>query len=200
MHHQHSGTLLFLAVIIVSASFLTTDVYGQSDRKAIDLAVLAAPEHLRADATVMTYNSAGELSVARQGSNEMICLGDKPGDDRFQSACYHDSLEPFMARGRELKAQGKNGSESQEIRHAEADAGTLKLPEKPAMLYNLMADLEGFDPDYAKVSIYAIYIPYATPKSTGLTEKPSAPGAPWIMRSGTASAHIMVIPPGEHEH
>ena len=41
---------------------------------------------------------------------------------------------------------------------------------------------------------YVIYIPYATAASTGLPEKPSAPGMPWIMNAGKYTAHIMINP------
>ncbi len=69
-------------------------------------ALSAAPEDRRENATVMGYSPAGELVTLRQGANEMICLADKPGDERFHAACYFKALEPFMARGRELRAQG----------------------------------------------------------------------------------------------
>ena len=189
---------------LIALTVLTAPARAQnaaSTAEQIKLAVIALPADLRDGATAMIYNDAGELVVGRQGTNDFICLGDKPGDERIQSACYHKSLEPFMARGRELKAQGKSPTEALEMRHQEADAGKLQLPKEPAILYNLMADLKDFDPEHPHVSLYAIYVPYATAASTGLTEKPSAPGAPWIMRPGTASAHIMVVPPsGGHVH
>ena len=37
----------------------------------------------------------------------------------------------------------------------------------------------------------------ATEVQTGLPTTPQAPGAPWIMRPGTASSHIMVVQPRE---
>lgn len=42
---------------------------------------------------------------------------------------------------------------------------------------------------------YVIYIPYATTESTGLPDKPFAPGMPWLMDPGTHRAHIMITPP-----
>lgn len=45
--------------------------------------------------------------------------------------------------------------------------------------------------------MWSIYIPYASEASTGLPTTPQAPGAPWIMRPGTASSHIMVVQPRE---
>ena len=149
----------------------------------------------------MGYSTSGELTILREGSNELICLADKPGDDRFHATCYHQSLEAYMARGRKLRAQGKAGPESLEIRHQEADAGRLEMPSTPATIYNLGGAGEIFDPTTGEVSggnwVWAVYIPYATGESTGLPTTPQVPGAPWIMRPGTASSHIMVVQPRE---
>ena len=41
---------------------------------------------------------------------------------------------------------------------------------------------------------WVIYVPFATPQSTGLSTKGSD-GAPWLMSAGTAGAHIMINPP-----
>ena len=160
-------------------------------------AVSPLPEDLRADAKVMGYTADGKLVTIREGTNEMICLADDPNREGFHAACYHVSLEPYMARGRELRAEGITGAASFEVRHREAEKGTLKMPEAPAMVYNLSGD--AFDPATGAVTgerrLYAVYIPYATPASTGLPDHPIGPGAPWIMRPGTPTAHIMISPP-----
>ena len=41
---------------------------------------------------------------------------------------------------------------------------------------------------------WVIYVPFATPQTTGLSTKGSD-GAPWLMSPGTAGAHIMISPP-----
>lgn len=165
----------------------------------ITSAVSAAPEDRRAAATVLGYDADGALVSLRAGTNEIICLADDPKDDRFQVACYHESLEPFMVRGRELRAQGLGSTEALSKRHNEADEGKLELPKSPAALYNLGGDLDIYDPDTGAVRggywVWSIYTPYATEASTGLPTTPQAPGAPWIMRPGTASSHIMVVQP-----
>ncbi len=158
-------------------------------------AVLPVPEDMRDGARVLGYDDEGQLVTLRQGDNDLICLADKPGDDQFHAACYHKSLEPYMVRGRELRAEGVDRQESFRIRHEEAEAGTLEMPSEPAAVYNLGGPLESFDPETAQVGLYALYIPYATQASTGIPERPSAPGAPWLMRAGTPSAHIMISPP-----
>lgn len=164
-------------------------------------ALAAAPEDRRAGAAVLGYSSAGELMTLREGTNELVCLADKPGDERFQVVCYHRSLEPYMQRGRELRAEGVESADSFRIRHEEADAGTLEMPAEPAALYNLGGPLSIFDPATGEVDggswVWVVYTPWATEEDTGLPTTPMAPGAPWIMRPGTASSHIMIVPPRE---
>jgi hypothetical protein len=41
---------------------------------------------------------------------------------------------------------------------------------------------------------WVIYVPFATPESTGLSTKANG-GGPWLMGGGTAGAHIMISPP-----
>lgn len=167
----------------------------------IGTALAAAPEDVRAGATVYGYTDKGNLVLLREGANNLICLADDPGREGFQTVCYHQSLEPFMTRGRELKAEGKSSGEIFDIREAEAKAGTLKMPGQPATLH-LLEGLSGeYDPATGEVKganyRYVVYIPWATAESTGLPIKPIVPGGPWIMDPGTHRAHIMITPPPE---
>ena len=168
----------------------------------IAAALQAAPEDRRAGAEVLGYAAAGGKSavvVLRAGSNDLVCLADQPGDDKFSVACYHKSLEPFMRRGRELDAADVTGEERMKRRWSEADAGTLAMPKTPATLYVLTGTR--FDPASGKVVDpylrYVVYTPYATQETTGLPLSPPGPGGPWLMFPGTAGAHIMITPPKE---
>jgi len=163
----------------------------------IKVAVLAAPAELRDGAMIYGFNPKGELVVLRKGSNSLICLGDDPKQKGISVAAYHVDLEPFMARGRVLKSEGKTFQEIFDIREAEVKTGKWKMPTNPSTLYVFVAD----DYDYATGTAkngylrYVIYIPYATSESTGLPLKPTLPGQPWIMDPGTHRAHIMISPP-----
>jgi hypothetical protein len=95
-------------------------------------ALQAAPEDRREGATVMGYAAEGDLEVLRDGTNELICLADQPGDDKFRVACYHESRRAYLIRGRELRAAGIAGAENLDRRHQEADAGKLEMPKDPA--------------------------------------------------------------------
>ena len=158
----------------------------------IAAAVTALPEDLRAGAAVLGYSADGKLTSLRPAKNDMICLAPKPEDTRFHSACYHKAMEPFMARGRELRAQGVKDDQVDTVRFAEVKSGKLKMPTSPTMLYQIFGGT--FDPATAKVTggqwLYVTYIPFATSATTGLSSKGSEKG-PWIMYPGTPKAHIM---------
>lgn len=164
----------------------------------IKTAVLAAPEDQREGAMVYGYDEDGNMKVLRKGDNYMVCLADDPSKEGIQIACYSKKLEPFMARGRELKAEGKSEVEKRQIREKEANDGTLKMPDAPSTLYILSGLEENYNPESGELKEgkfrYVIYIPYATAASTGLPDKPEAPGMPWIMEPGTYRAHIMISP------
>lgn len=155
----------------------------------IGRAVLPLPESERAAATVMTLRD-GAWTVAREGAGEFVCLADDPSDDRFQAACYHRSLEPYMARGRELRAQGVAGRESIQRRWTEIEAGTLEMPAHAA-LHQLLAEA-GWDGDPATARrLTVIYVPFATAAELGLPADGST-GGPWLMFPGRPTAHIMI--------
>ncbi|MCI0388637.1 MAG: hypothetical protein MOB07_07700 [Acidobacteria bacterium] len=161
-------------------------------------AVLAAPEERRAGATVLGYDAQGKVVTLRKGSNDLICLADKPTDNRFSVACYHKDLEPYMARGRELEAQGISGNDRNEkYRWKEIKEGKLVMPKEPRILYVLSG--KGFDAASGTVTNsslrWVLYYPFATAETTGLSTK-AKKGEPWLMDAGTPGAHIMLNPPG----
>lgn len=160
-------------------------------------AVLAAPEAQRGGAGVLGYDAEGNLSLLRTGTNELLCLADDPAQEGFQAACYHRALEPFMARGRALRAEGvTSGLERTARRWKEIEAGELSMPEQPTTLHLVQGD--AFDPSSGEITNpyrrWVVYVPYATAESTGLPTA-AAPGVPWLMMPGTPSAHIMISPP-----
>jgi hypothetical protein len=191
-----------LMVMIAALGAICPWGFGQTvpaPEVQIKTALLASPEESRDKAMVYGYSPKGDFIVLRKGENEMICLADDPAQPGLSVSCYHKSLEPFMARGRELKKEGKTFQQIFDIREAEAKSGKLQLPKQPASLYVHTAPAENFNAEAGEVkdgySRSVIYIPYATAESTGLPAKPGSPGMPWIMNPGTARAHIMIDPP-----
>lgn len=163
-------------------------------------AVMAAPADQRDGAAVLGFDADGNLVPLREGSNMLICIADDPSKDGYGCACYHKDLEPFMTRGRALRAAGKNRKEIFDTREAEAKAGTLQMPEQPTTLHLLEGAKGRYDAESGTVLDakyrYVVYIPWATAATTGLPLEPIVPGGPWIMDPGTHRAHIMITPPG----
>lgn len=160
----------------------------------IAVAVLPLPVELRADATVMGYREAGKLEVIRAGTNGLRCLALYVTRPDFHVACYQEALEPFMARGRELRASGVRGTEIDSVRFREVRAGTLPMP-TTAALYSLTGEREGFDAATRSVRgaspLTVLYVPNATAATIGISTRPSAQG-PWLMNPGTLKAHLMI--------
>ena len=169
----------------------------KTDEDLITTALMAAPAESRATSRVIGYNMAGEFVTLKEGDNEFIVLADDPKKDGFNAACYHKDLEPFMARGRALRAEGKSADEIFAIREAEVKSGKIKITQGSA-LHIYYGPNTSYDPETSKVDgaklRYVIYTPFATSASIGLPETPSAPNHPWIMNPGTHRAHIMISP------
>ena len=184
---------LRLCLAFVAMSALCAEV--PDARMQVASSVQAAPEALREDATVLGYDRSGAIVSLREGDNHLVCLADNPADDAFSVACYHKDLEPFMARGRELARQGHKGRERHEIRWKDVDEGRVAMPREGRMLYVLTG--KRYDREQAEVVDpylrWVIYLPYATPESSGITAEPG--DTPWLMYPGTAGAHVMISPP-----
>lgn len=161
----------------------------------IAAAVKAAPAPMREAATVLGYDENLELTTLRDGDGTLICLADDPQEDEFHVACYHEALEPFMKRGRELREQGHSGAAVDSIRRAEIENGTLDLPERPMALYNLSGPDDAYDADADTVrdasALHVVYTPYATAETMGLPTRPQG-DEPWLMAPGEPWAHIMI--------
>lgn len=190
---------VFLTFYLLWVGLIT---YGQSTIPPaaiqIQTAVLAAPADKREKSTVLGYNAKGELVELRKGSNEIICLADDPKTSGLSVAAYHQDLEPFMKRGRDLRFSGKSAKEASDLRDDEVKTGKLLMPRQPTTLYVYTAKAENYDAATGTVKDgflrYVIYVPYATAATTGLPTKPDVPGMPWLMDPGSHRAHIMITP------
>ncbi|WP_396223603.1 hypothetical protein [Gemmatimonas sp.] len=186
------GTLAALAVSFVT---MAAELEAQAPAPAaeqIAAATLALPKEMRDGAGVMGYRTAGKLELLRPVTNGMLCLADDPAEEQFHVSCYADTMEPFMARGRALRAQGVKGAQVDTVRFAEVKGGKIKMPTAPAALYQIFA--QSYDAATGTVkggrTLFVVYVPFATAATTGLSTVPSD-SKPWLMLPGTPKAHIM---------
>lgn len=166
-----------------------------ADAEQITAAVQPLPTEYRATAKVLGYHTGSKALVTLREGTGFTCLANNPANKDFHVACYHQSLEPFMARGRALRAQGVKDEQVDTVRFAEVKSGKLAMPKQPAAMYQLFGGT--FDPKAGTVTgahpLYVVYISGATAATTGISDKPQE-GAPWIMYPGTPKAHIMLVP------
>jgi hypothetical protein len=168
---------------------------SMTDAQQIAAAVLPLPADARDQAKVMGYKNGSPTLVTLREGKTFTCFLPEPNGKSFHAACYHQSLEAFMARGRELRATGTKDDKVDTVRFAEVKSGKLVMPKQPATMYQLFGG--AFDPatNAAPGSrpLIVVYISGATGATTGLPEKPSDNGM-WIMYPGTPKAHIMLSP------
>jgi hypothetical protein len=188
-----------LAYCPVLIGLIAVPLAATAQHKPLELQIAEAvsplPEEMREAATVLAYVDGDTLSRVRMGLNLMICLADDPKIDGFNVACYHRDLEPFMARGRQLRAEGHTTAEVQAARLKEIEDGDLPMPSHPSALYSLTGPEGSFDAATGTAplarGLHVIYVPYATEQSIGVSEVASSE-RPWLMNPGTPWAHIMI--------
>lgn len=183
-------------VVQKDESISSVPIEGEAALMATALQTVA--EDKRDSCTIQGYNAEGEFVTYREGNNEIVCLTDDPRKDGFNAASYHISLEPFMARGRALKEEGKDGREIFSIREDEVKSGKLKMGHPGTLLHLYYSPESTYDPTSGEVTDashrFVVYMPFATSASTGLPEIPQESDHPWIMDPGTHKAHVMITP------
>jgi len=185
-------------VVLVVFILINYEVNAQEIPPAgwqIKTALMAVPEDYKDGAKVYGYNASGDFVTLKEGTNDYIALASDPKKSKFSTAAYHKELDEFMARGRELKAAGKEFQEIFDIREAEVKSGKLNLPDKTTLCVftgEVNTETKEIDNGYVR---YVFYVPFATGESTGLPTTPTPPGHAWLMNPGTHRAHIMITPP-----
>ncbi|MEJ2482645.1 MAG: hypothetical protein P8049_05895 [Gemmatimonadota bacterium] len=164
----------------------------------IEGALLAAPASLRSGAEVLGIGGEERdgdvLTTLRPGDNGLICIADDPDREGFHTACYHESLEPYMRLGRLGRASGLDRSEIMESRYEALRGGAITMPTSAA-LYSVSAESRpsaGTDPTAEGLRrLTVVYLPGTTLEGTGLPGRPQD-GVPWLMLPDTPWAHIMI--------
>ena len=179
---------LLIALSLTPVAFGVVAAQGTTqpltEAQQIALAVLPLPGAVAANACLLGYRSgSAKLVTLREGTGPFICLASDPASKQFHVACYHRSLEPFMARGRQLRDQGVTGEKVDTVRFAEIKSGKLGMQSKPPQCISSRvrpgASTPRRAPRMARARCTCVYISGATEASTGLSAQPgrAAPGS-----------------------
>jgi hypothetical protein len=157
----------------------------------VDRALLAAPANLRAQATVIKWNTTDwTYATLRKGTNSMVCFDKSgmPGQLPFSLECTMLGNLARAAQNMKFETEPDRAKRQTALDAAEKD-GTRAKPEFGSVWYHLM----GQDQATARTHM-TVALPGATSTSMGLPDNGRGGGV-WIMNPGTSTAHLMI--PGE---
>ena len=213
-------TLLILA-LFVSLPLTVSALSGKEDSDAatliflpqeeeVELALSAAPEHLRSDATVYVFGKKGYERI-RNGKNGFTCMvnrdGNQSGDNDLKPTCWDAegsaTIVPVMLRVGELMAKGNSAEEIARDIGTGFSEGRFSSPRKAGIAYMLKGDLQ-YDPktkQIVKASFpphYMIYAPGVTNADIGMNmdaykKHPSLPLIYSGYSGGARTAYIIVM-------
>jgi hypothetical protein len=178
-----------LALIILSST-MAMSVTAQSVDELIAEAVRPLPEDLRAEATVYTYDDAGNRVVIRQGTNQVECVPKNP--DTGFIRCNATSNAARMDYTAKLRAQGLSGAELNDALAEAVNEGSIDDMVFGSIRYRL------YDGDDNIKLLWIVQLPYAMADDLGMPtgnqfqNSLAGQGRPWLMQEGTANAHVMI--------
>jgi hypothetical protein len=210
------GALKLSALCDAKNSDSTTLIFLAQEQE-IELALSAAPEHLRSDATVYVFGKKGYEKV-RTGKNGFTCMvnrdGNQSGDNDLKPTCWDSegsaTIVPVMLRVGELMAQGKTPDEIAHDIERGFSEGRFFSPRKSGIAYMLRGDVQ-YDPrtkEISKTSFpphYMIYAPGVTNADIGMNMEVSRkhPSLPFVYAGysgGARTAYIIIVATDEKGH
>ena len=179
------GLLTMAAAVAITAAF-TGGAMAQSKDEQIKVATSALPAAMRADATVISYDSKGLPQVLRQGSNHIFCVNSST-PERFAVSCRGETMRPIADFQAKEKADGKDAKAIQADTDSAYTAGKLMRPPVGTTIYN-----RGGKTEAEATSMWVVLVPNVKGEDLGLPTMKVNASSPWMMRSGTPGAHIMM--------
>ena len=173
--------------LVLGALAVSTLAWAQAPADATEKALLAAPENMRKDATVVAFKPDFTYETVRKGTNTMACFDRSglPGQQPFSVECTSLANLPRVAQNLKFEAEADRTKRQAALDAAEKD-GTRVKPEYGSVWYRL----QGKDKDTARMHM-TVAVPGATTQSTGIPDN-NKQGGVWIMNAGTTTAHLMI--------
>ncbi len=202
MTHTHQRIAIAIALLSAQGAF------AQRSRQVpllprdleIELALSAAPAHLRDDATVLVLEPAGFVK-AREGTNRFTCLVTRAGGDVFP-VCYDEegtrSVLPVDLDDTKLRLQDVSGSEIDRQIAEGFRNGRYRAPTRPGISYMLSPirykiDEQGHIVRSAPNPHIMFYAPYLSDADIGGVRGSMA----YINKVGPHG--MMIVPVGQKE-
>jgi hypothetical protein len=177
--------------------------------KEIELALSAAPEHLRRDAGVYVLERNGFVKV-RDSTNGFTCIVNRDHPLNQKPVCFDAegtaTILPKILRVGELLMQGKPMSKIDSEIDEGFRTGKYVSPRRPGVAYMLSGDIRNFNPRTGKVESFPPHVMFYAPNLTnadlGTTPEALAsnPSLPFIAYQGPHGFIIMLADSAKQTH
>ncbi len=164
-----------------------------SREKEIELALSAAPEHLRKDAGVYVLQRNGFVKV-RDSANGFTCIVNRDHPLNWKPVCFDAegtaTILPKVLRVGELLMQGTPMSKIDAEIAEGFRTGKYISPRRPGVAYMFSGDIRNFNPQTGKVESFPPHVMFYAPNLTnadlGTTPEALAkdPSLPFVAYQG----------------
>jgi hypothetical protein len=170
--------------------------------KEIELALSAAPEHLRKRAGVYILERNGYVKV-RESTNGFTCIVNRDHPLSLKPVCFDAegtaTILPKILRVGELLMQGKPVSEIDAEIAEGFRTGKYISPRRAGVAYMLSGDIRNYNPHTGKVDSFPPHVMFYAPNLTnadlGTTQEALAkdPSLPFVAYQGPHGYIIMLV-------
>jgi mannose-6-phosphate isomerase-like protein (cupin superfamily) len=189
------------AFSVFSLTLLSAEIPELLPRdKEVELALSAAPAHLRAAATVYVLERDG-YTIARKGGNGFTCLVHRDHPMNQKPTCGDragsETIVPAVLREGELLMQGKTVPEVQAEIQRGFDSGKFIAPRHPGVAYMLSNSNRLYNPQSKKVGIFPPHVMFYAPNLTDAdigSKGDGVDGLPFIAYQGPHGYMITLVP------
>ena len=173
----------------IAFGVLAVSIGAIAQSPEIDKALTAAPDQMKAGATVIQWKPDFTYDTLKKGTNRMVCydLSGKPTHERFPFLVECTSIANLDRVAQNLKFEAISDKDARQAAFdkAEKDGSRVK-PEFGSVWIHKMG------PDAEHIRTHTtVAVPGATTQSLGLPDS-GKEGGVWIMNAGSTTAHLMI--------
>jgi hypothetical protein len=186
-------------VMVRAASAPESPILIMPEALETELALSAAPKHLRAGASVLLLGAQGYVE-ARKGSNGFTCLVARSQPKAVAPMCYdvegRRTVVPLLMDEAAMRARGASESEIAKAAEEGFQTGKYRAPERPGISYMMSAVQELPGPD----GVVRSFVPHLMFYAPNLTDADvgGMRGGPAFINS-PAPHGMIIVPLGEEE-
>lgn len=211
-HHSGIRASSVCALVLVAASSIadaqSADLNTPEllpEAREMELALSAAPPHLRAGAGVYVLTRTG-YTLARPSTNRFTCIVNRDHPKAIKPTCFDEegtaTVIPKILRVGELMMQGKPLPEIAADIKAGFQSGRFISPRRPGVAYMLSGDITNVNAANGQTSSFPPHVMFYAPNLTNEDiGADGTPGLPFVAYLGPHAYMIMTLGAGgPHDH